>query len=71
MTNVEKLKNRGNALEAIRQRLGIDKNDTSLDDQINNMSPKEIASEWSAWYLGDGEWGKTIIEIYEHLKEEK
>jgi len=34
------------------------------------MSPKEIASTWSAWYLGDEGWGKVIIELYEYIKEE-
>jgi len=71
MTNIEKLKSQGNALEEIRQRLGAKtKSDSSFDSQINEMSPKEIASTWAAWHLGY-DWGEIIIDLYEHMKKEK
>ncbi len=54
----------------IRQRMGADgSDDTSFDNDIKQMSPRELVKKWSAWTLGFEEWAEGIIEAYEDLKE--
>jgi hypothetical protein len=58
-----------NILDAVRQRLGADdENDTSRDQLIEKMTPKELMAKWSGWHLGYEDWGNEIINKYEHLK---
>lgn len=58
-----------NILDAVRERLGNDENDTRFDSKISKMSPKELMAKWSGWHLGDESWALSIICSYEHLKE--
>lgn len=56
-------------LDAVRQRLGAeDENDTSFDEQIERLTPKELMAKWSGWHLGDEDWARMIINDYENLK---
>lgn len=53
----------------IRQRLGAkDEKDTTFDDLIFEMSPKEVVAIWTGWVLGSNGWGHEIIDFYESLK---
>lgn len=36
-------------LSNIRERLGYESDDTSHDDEINDMTPREIFEEWLEW----------------------
>lgn len=57
-------------LDNIREVLGAkSENDTSYDEIINKMTPKQITKAWSTWYLGSSYWAEKIINIYEELKE--
>lgn len=56
-------------LVAVRKRLGAESDtDTSWDEQIKHMIPKELMARWSGWKLGDEYWARHIIEQYEFLK---
>ena len=72
MNNVDKLKSLGAfgvvALQSVRQRLGVDlPQDTSKDEEINEMSPDQILKEYCAWKLGDPTWWTDFMAIYETL----
>ena len=56
-------------LSAVRQRLGVKEDDTSRDNTISKMSPREIVEIYSGWELGSEDWASTFISIYEELKE--
>jgi len=47
-------------MEALRGRRGLNKDDTSSDEEILEMSPTEIVLECAAWHLGDGYWAVLI-----------
>ena len=54
-----------NVLLAVRQNLGAeDENDTSYDNQIENMKPIDLVGKYSAWHLGDAGWGRDFVGIY-------
>jgi hypothetical protein len=44
----------------LRGRYGLSENDTSLDDEINKLSPVEMVQETVAWELGDASWANRI-----------
>lgn len=57
-----------NVLDAVRECLGDDGDDTRFDNRISKMSPKELMAKWSGWHLGDESWALNIIYMYEQLK---
>ena len=59
-----------NVLEALRNRLGEDENDTSNDERISGLSPKEMLAEYCGWHLGDRNCAYDIIGYYEELKQQ-
>ena len=72
-TNVDFLEaNDQSALGDVRQRLGAsDEDDTSFDDEINEMSSQDIVEKWSGWNLGSEEWASQMIEMFTSLNEER
>lgn len=55
-------------LYAVRQRLGAkDELDTSEDERIKTLSPKELIAKFTGWHLGDEDWGRIIIDYYDKL----
>lgn len=48
-------------MEILRQRAGLPSSDTSEDESIQNLSPREKLCEWTAWYLGSGDWANDIL----------
>lgn len=55
-------------LGAVREYLGAkDGNDTSYDEEIIKMSPKEIMKKWSGWEIGDEHWADFIISKYKEM----
>lgn len=56
-------------LIAVRQRLGAEsETDTSRDEAIKHMTPKELMARYAGWQLGDEYWGRHIVQQYEFLK---
>ena len=49
-------------LERIRQRYDLDENDSSLDAEIEKLSPIEKLREAVAWELGDPDWANQVLE---------
>lgn len=56
-------------LEAARQNLGAaDKNDSSKDRRIEQMSSMELIERLSAWELDDSSWARRYISAYLQLE---
>ena len=49
-------------LKRLRMRRDLDKNDTSMDQELNDLSPIEKLREIVAWELGDPNWADQILE---------
>jgi hypothetical protein len=65
---IEKLKD-CRILGDVRQRLGAkNENDTSFDEEINEMEPDEIMAEWVGWKLGSGDWWDIFKSVYDRIK---
>ena len=52
-------------IDEIRQRLGLEKGDTSKDSLIEKMPPFERVRLICGWYHGDEEWADTFKEYLE------
>lgn len=52
-------------VDAMRQRLGIEKDDTSKDKSIEEMEPMERVRLIAGWYHGNGLWADTYKEYFE------
>lgn len=70
MIDIEKMElEMPDVLSSVRQRLGaVHEQDTSYDNQISKMEPKEIIAKYCAWRLGTEEWWLMFLEKYEKLK---
>ena len=69
MTNIEKLEEVG-ILEEVRKRVGAESGeDTTYDDEINELNNEELVGKWTGWKLGSEEWAHTVIGYYNHLNE--
>ena len=55
-----------NIMEALRQRLGLEENDTSKDDLIMEMEPEDVLDMYLCWEGIIG-WTGRIIEIVEEV----
>lgn len=49
-------------IEDMRQRLGVEPNDTSQDVRIEAMTPFQRLKLLCGWYLGDPAWASHILE---------
>lgn len=63
MNNVEFLESKG-LLGDIRYSMGVDEDDSSLDNKINNMSPLRLTQQFCEFELGDGDWASVIVNFY-------
>ena len=45
----------------LRNRIGLEPDDESKDDIINNYTSRKAFEESIAWWLGDWEWADTIM----------
>ena len=52
-------------VEAMRQRLGLKKDDTSKDKSIEEMEPMERVRLIVGWYHGNRLWADTYKEYFE------
>ena len=52
-------------VEEMRQRLGLDKNDVSNDQKLENMEPMSRVWLIAGWFLGSGSWADTFKEYFE------
>jgi len=69
MTNVQKL-DELRILGCVRQSLGAnDDYDTSLDEDINNLTNSELIAQWSQWKLGYATWWKDMKGMFDELEE--
>lgn len=48
-------------IEAMRGRLGLEKDDTSRDADIEKMSPERRLALIAGWHLGYSGWERTIL----------
>ncbi|EMM5100298.1 hypothetical protein ACK249_003644 [Pseudomonas aeruginosa] len=48
-------------LKMLRQREGLDANDSSKDDALDALTPDEKFRNVIAWQFGDGAWSGTIL----------
>lgn len=61
-----------NILEAVRQRIGAsDKDDSSKDATIVQMSSMELVKKYSGWELGDEHCGGLFVGAYLQLEAQK
>lgn len=51
-------------VEEMRQRLGLDENDSCKDKYIESISPLERVRLIAGWYLGGGGWADTFVEYF-------
>ncbi len=49
-------------LRVIRQRRGLDDNDTSQDSKIDALTPRKKLRALAGWELGDEGWADVFIE---------
>jgi hypothetical protein len=54
-------------LNAVRDSLGDNPQDTSNDAKIERMSPEELIAEWSQFIIGDYHWGIVAVEAYKEM----
>lgn len=47
-------------VEELRQRLGLEENDTSRDGYIMSLTPFERVQMLCGWYFGDPSWAGTL-----------
>lgn len=52
-------------VEEMRQRLGLDENDTSADVRLEKMHPMRRVRLLAGWYLGDPYWADTFKGYFE------
>ncbi|MDE7423945.1 MAG: hypothetical protein K2N51_09660 [Lachnospiraceae bacterium] len=50
-------------MEAVRQRMGLEKDDTSKDDEIMKMDKEEVFREYCQWHGLSGAWYLDILEV--------
>lgn len=48
-------------MEALRQRKGLNKDDTTMDETLDELPPSEKFREWCAWELGCASWAFYIL----------
>jgi hypothetical protein len=49
-------------INAIRQRKGLEEDDTSKDDEILLMTPMDRLRDVCGWYLGDSTWADAFVD---------
>jgi hypothetical protein len=47
---------------AVRQRLGLDADDTSRDAEIESTAPMKLLRDVCGWHIGDPAWADSFIE---------
>ena len=48
-------------IESMRQRLGLDEDDSSRDADIERMSPRQRLEMLCGWHLGHSDWARTFL----------
>lgn len=47
-------------MQILRQRINVKENDSSQDEVINQMSPKQIVRHMAGWELGNPSWADEV-----------
>lgn len=50
-------------LEAVRQNRGVPAEDSRADDEISNLSGRELLARYATWFLGDSAWGRNFYDL--------
>ncbi len=50
-------------MKILRQRNGLEKEDTSQDSDLQEMTPPHAFRECCGWRLGDPEWAREIVDL--------
>ena len=54
-------------MKAIRQRMGLDENDTSCDEEIMNMDKYQVFREYCLWNGLLGSWYDYLLSAVENI----
>lgn len=49
-------------MRAVRQRMGLEPDDTSRDSEITSHTPTQLLRDVCGWHLGDPAWAETFLE---------
>lgn len=52
---------REDIMDVLRQRRGLDPDDTSQDKLIQKMSARRAFDECCRWHIGPGDWASSIL----------
>lgn len=58
---------RKDIMESCRQRMGLDKDDTSHDADIWNMSHEKVFSEYCKWHGLMGNWSENLLSTIQNI----
>lgn len=54
-------------MKAIRERMGLDENDTSCDEEIMKMNKYDVFREYCLWNGLMGSWYDTLLGVVENI----
>lgn len=54
-------------MEAIRERMGLDVNDTSRDEEIMKMNKHDVFREYCLWNGLLGNWHSILLSVVENI----
>lgn len=54
-------------MEAVRQRMGLKKDDESADQEIMQMDRSQVFKEYCLWHGFLGNWYDTLLEVVENI----
>lgn len=60
-----------NIMKAVRQRLGLEENDESLDERIMKMNRREVFREYCLWNGLLGSWYDDLLTSVENIYDVK
>lgn len=54
-------------MEAVRQRMGLEEDDESADEEIMQMDRSQVFKEYCLWHGLLGNWCDTLLEVVENI----
>lgn len=54
-------------MEAVRQRMGLEEDDESADEEIMQMDRSKVFKEYCLWNGLLGSWHDTLLEVVENI----
>lgn len=68
---MKKYNNNNNIMKAVRQRLGLEENDESLDERIMKMNRREVFRGYCLWNGLLGSWYDDLLTSVENIYDVK